>query len=205
MDRPGRQCVRRSERDHGRRGESLRSPRRFWATRVALVSPRVFTILLTKLFTIAQNFHANSPLPSAQVLNANLADPDVPCGSVEVGGIWRSSCKWPFRCCSTWRPPHTLTEHGSPLSRATTRSTLSTPDSRSTLSSTTVVDTPPRSLQDDQEVREVAPPTPGAHVIKDPEHPHMSTPVRANQVTTTTPADSAKKAGDNDGHPINLN
>ena len=141
--------------------------------------------LLTKLFTIAQNFHANSPLPSAQVLNANLADPDVPCGSVEVGGIWRSSCKWPFRCCSTWRPPHTLTEHGSPLSRATTRSTLSTPDSRSTLSSTTVVDTPPRSLQDDQEVREVAPPTPGAHVTKDPEHPYMPTPVRANQVTTS--------------------
>ena len=80
-----------------------------------------------------------------------------------------------------------------------------TPDSRSTLSSTTVVDTPPRSLQDDQEVREVAPPTPGAHVTRDPEHPYMSTPARANQVTTTTPADSAKKAGDNDGHPINLN
>ena len=30
------------------------------------------------------------------------------------------------------------------------------------------------------------------------------TPVRTNQVTTTTPSDSAKKAGDNEGHPINL-
>ena len=102
---------------------------------------------------------------------------------------------------SAWRPPHTLTEFGSPLSRATPPST---PDSRSTLSST-VVDTPPGALQDDQEVREVAPPTPGAHVTKDPEHPYMSTPARANQVTTTTPADSAKKAGDNDDYPINLN
>ena len=27
---------------------------------------------------------------------------------------------------------------------------------------------------------------------------------RANQVTTTTPADDAKKAGNNEGHPINL-
>ena len=135
------------------------------------------------------------------MLNANLADPDVPCGSVEVGGIWRSSCKWPFRCCSTWRPPHTRPEHGLPLSRATPPST---PNSRSTPSSTEA-GTPPGARQDDQEVREVAPPTPGAHVIKDPEHPHMSTPVRANQVTTTTPADSAKKAGDNDDHPINLN
>ena len=35
-------------------------------------------------------------------------------------------------------------------------------------------------------------------------HPYMPTPVRANQVTTTTPADSAKKAGDNTEHPINL-
>ena len=59
--------------------------------------------------------------------------------------------------------------------------------------------------QDDQEeVREVAPPTPGAHVTRDPEHPYMSTPARAYQVTTTTPADSAKKAGDDDDHPINL-
>ena len=80
----------------------------------------------------------------------------------------------------------------------------STPDSRSTLGST-VVDTPPGALQGDQEVCEVAPPTPGAHVTKDPEHPYMSTPARANQVTTTTPADSVKKAGDNDDHPINLN
>ena len=101
------------------------------------------------------------------------------------------------------------------LSREKTRSaaaelgvndpTICIPDSRSTLSSTTVVDTPPRSLQDDEEVREVAPPTPGVHVTKDPEHPYTSTPVRANQVTTTTPADSAKKAGDNDDHPVNLN
>ena len=68
-----------------------------------------------------------------------------------------------------------------------------------------VVDTPLGALQDDQEVREVAPPTPGAHVTRDPEHPYMSTPARANHVTTTTPADSAKKAGDNDDHPINLN
>ena len=97
--------------------------------------------------------------------------------------------------------PHTLTEHGSPLSRATPPRT---PDSRSSLSSTTVVDTPPGAFQDDQEVREVAPPTPGAHVTRDPEHPYMSTPARATQGTTTTPADSAKKAGDNDGHPINL-
>ena len=139
-------------------------------------------------------------LSSAQVLNSNLDDPDFQCGSVEVGGIWRSNCRWPFRCCTRWRPPHTLTEFGSPLSRATPPST---PNSRSTLSSTEV-GTPPGALQDDQEVREVAPPTPGAHVTKDPEHPYMPTPVRANQAATTTPADSAKKAGDNDGHPINL-
>ena len=102
---------------------------------------------------------------------------------------------------TTWQPAHTLTEFGSPLSRATP---LSTPNSRSTLSSTEA-GTPPGALQDDQEVREVAPPPPGAHVTKDPEHPYMSTPARANQVTTTTPADSAKKAGDNDDYPINLN
>ena len=41
------------------------------------------------------------------------------CGSVEVGGIRLSNCQWPFRCCSTFRPPHTLTEYGLPLSRAT--------------------------------------------------------------------------------------
>ena len=135
------------------------------------------------------------------MLKAKLDDPQYECGSVEVGGIWRSSCQWPFRCCSTWRPPHTLTEFGSPLSRA---SPPRTPDSRSTLSSTTVVGTPPGALQDDQDVGEVGPPTSGAHVTRDPEHPYMSTPARANQVTTTTPADSAKKAGDNDDHPINL-
>ena len=60
-----------------------------------------------------------------------------------ASAIWRSNCQWPFRCCSTWRPAHTLTEHGSPLSRATPPST---PDSRSSLSSTTVVDTPPGAL-----------------------------------------------------------
>ena len=141
----------------------------------------------------------------AQVLNANLANPDKVCGAVEVGGIWRShaaTCQWPWRCCSTYRPAHTLTEFGSPLSRATT--TPSTPNSRSTLSSTEA-GMPPGALQDDHDVWEVAPPTPGAHVTRDPEHPYMPTPVRANQVTTTTPADSAKKAGDNDDHPINLN
>ena len=105
---------------------------------------------------------------------------------------------WPFRCCSTWRSAHTLTEFGSPLSRATPPST---PNSRSTLGSTTDAETPPR---DDPEVEEVAPPTPGAHVEADPNHPYMPTPVRANQVTSTTPADSAKKTGDTDGHPINL-
>ena len=135
---------------------------------------------------------------SAQELNAKLADPDYQCGSAEVGGIWRSNCRWPFRCCSTWRPPHTLTEHGSPLSRATPPST---PDSRSTLGST-VVDTPPGASPS---VYEVAPPTPGADVERDPEHPYMPTPVRANQVTTTTPADSDKKAGANESHPANLN
>ena len=40
---------------------------------------------------------------------------------------------------------------------------------------------------------------------RDEEHPYMPTPVRANQVTTTTPAASAKKAGANEGHPVNLN
>ena len=40
---------------------------------------------------------------------------------------------------------------------------------------------------------------------RDEEHPYMPTPVRANQVTTTTPADNAKKAGANEGHPVNLN
>ena len=117
------------------------------------------------------------------------------------GTTLRAHTEWPFRCCSTWRPPHTLTEHGSPISRATPPST---PNSRSTLSSTEA-GTPPGAQQDDQEVCEVAPPTPGAHVTKDPEDPYMPTPVRANQVATTTPADSAKKAGNNDDHPINLN
>ena len=137
-----------------------------------------------------------------QVLEARLDNPAFWCGDEDIGRIWRSACQWPLRCCSTWRPPHTLTEHGSPLSRATPPST---PNSRSTLGSTTEADTPPGALQDDQEVSEVAPPTPGAHVTKDPEHPYMATPVRANEVTTTTPADSAKKAGSNDGHPVNLN
>ena len=36
----------------------------------------------------------------------------------------------------------------------------------STLGSTTEAGTPPGALQDDQEVREVAPPTPGAHVTR---------------------------------------
>ena len=121
-------------------------------------------------------------------------------GSVELGGIWRSNCRWPFLCCTTWRPPHTLTEFGSPLSRATPPST---PNSRSTLGSTEA-GTPPGALQDDHEVYEVAPPTPGADVSKDAEHPYMPTPVRTSQVTTTTPSDRAKKAGDNEGHPINL-
>ena len=110
----------------------------------------------------------------------------------DVLGNWQAT---------TWQPAHTLTEFGSPLSRATPPSTL---NSRSTLS-ITEAGTPPGAVQDDQEVREVAPPTPGAHVTRDLEHPYMSTPARANQVTTTTPADSAKKAGDNDDHPINLN
>ena len=55
----------------------------------------------------------------AQVLNSNLDNPDLRCGSAEVGGILRSNCRWPFRCCTTWRPAHTLTEFGSPLSRLT--------------------------------------------------------------------------------------
>ena len=42
-------------------------------------------------------------------------------------------------------------------------------------------------------------------VERDEEHPYMPNPVRANQVTTTTPADSVKKAGANEGRPVNLN
>jgi hypothetical protein len=142
-----------------------------------------------------------------QVLNANLGNPDLQfrCGSAGVGGIWRSVCRWPFRCCSTMRPAHTLTHHGSPLSRASTEST--TPDTRSTLGSTTEEDSPGGNPQEQEapatEVREVAPPTPGAHITRDSEHPYMPTPVRS-QVTTTTPADQGKKPVENDGHPINL-
>ena len=92
--------------------------------------------------------------------------------------------------------------HGQALISSPPRAAAATA-SRSTLSSTEA-GTPPGALQDDHDVWEVAPPTPGAHVTRDPEHPYMPTPVRANHVTTTTPADSAKKSGDNAGHPINL-
>ena len=137
-----------------------------------------------------------------------LANPDLQfrCGSAEVGGIWRLACRWPFRCCATARPAHTLTHHGSPLSRASTEST--TPNTRSTLGSTTEEEDSPGANPQEQDapatvVREIAPPTPGAHVTRDPEHPYMPTPVRG-QVTTTTPADQGKKTGDNAGHPLNL-
>ena len=145
-----------------------------------------------------------------QVLNATLANPDLQfrCGSAGMGGIWRSVCHWPFRCCATMRPAHTvhtLTHHGSPLSCASTEST--TPGTRSTLGSTTEEDSPGGDPQEQDapatKVREVAPPTPGAHVTQDPEHPEMPTPVRS-RVTTTTPANKGKKAGEYEGHPINL-
>ena len=74
---------------------------------------------------------------------------------------------------------------------------VSTPQSASSLS-TTVASTP------GNEVSEVAPPTPGSRVTRDPAHPYMPTPVRTSQAPTTTPADGAKKAGENDGHPMNL-
>ena len=64
---------------------------------------------------------------------------------------------------------------------------------------------PAPSVQDEPEteVREEAPSTPGAFVAKDPEHPHMPTPVRS-RVTKTTPVAHGKTSGETEGHPINL-
>ena len=64
---------------------------------------------------------------------------------------------------------------------------------------------PVLSVQDEPgtEVREVAPPTPGAYVAKDPEHPNVPTPVRS-KVTKTTPSAHCKTSGEAEGHPINL-
>ena len=61
---------------------------------------------------------------------------------------------------------------------------------------------PVLSVQDEPgtEVREVAPPTPGAFVAKDPEHPYMPTPKRS-RVTKTTPSSHGKTAGEAEGHP----
>ena len=110
------------------------------------------------------------------------------------------------------RGRHTLslTHDGSPLSCASTESTTPTHsfDSSSTLGSTTEEEDSPGANPEEQvvppaEVREIAPPPPGAHVTRDPEHPYMPTPVRG-QVTTTTPADQGKKQGESAGHPFNL-
>ena len=51
-----------------------------------------------------------------QVLNANLANPDLQfrCGSATVGGISRTSCQWPFRCCAQHTVPRSPREHDKP-------------------------------------------------------------------------------------------
>ena len=139
-----------------------------------------------------------------QVLEANLANPEVKCGSAEVGGIWRDECRWPFKCCNTLRPAHTLTKHGAPISRASTASSVSTPHSYSTSLSGTTMVSQGGTPDSHSSVEEVAPPTPGSRVTRDPQHPAMATP-KHTQVDTTTPArDEDKKAGGNAGHPINL-
>ena len=51
-----------------------------------------------------------------QVLDARLASPAYRCFTVELGGLHRSNCRWPFTCCATRRPRWALSEHGSPAS-----------------------------------------------------------------------------------------
>ena len=102
------------------------------------------------------------------------------------------------------RPAHTLTKHGSPISRAsTTASSVSTPHSYSTSVGGATTASQGGTPDSQSSVEEVAPPTPGSRVTRDPQHPEMATPKRT-QVDTTTPADEDKQAGGNAGHPINL-
>ena len=128
---------------------------------------------------------------------ANLASPDLQfrCGAAEVGGISRFKCQFPFRCCShdTGGVPLTPREKDKPHDWWTATTEADSPDP----SAPSVKDEP------GTEVREVAPPTPGAFVAKDPEHPYMPTPKRS-RVTKTTPSSHGKTAGEAEGHPINL-
>ena len=66
-----------------------------------------------------------------------------------------------------------------------------------------IQNSPSDSELDAGEVKEVAPPTPGASVVKDEEHPYAPTPKRT-KVTVTTPAAQEKKSGCSSTHPINM-
>ena len=110
------------------------------------------------------------------------------CGSAEIGEMRRLNCRAPYSCCCP--PPRyedECNEFGSPLSRASPLSLGTTVSQEGTPQSS---DTP----------YEVAPPTPGTNVTKDPNHSWAGTPRRTNP-NTCTPSGDDKISGNRADNP----
>ena len=101
----------------------------------------------------------------------------------------RLNCRVPYRCCCPGpQPENECNEFGSPLSKASPGSSLGT----------TVSEAP--TPQSSDTPYEVAPPTPGTSVTKDPVHSWAGTPQRTKP-TQGTPSGDEKISGNRADHP----
>ena len=56
-------------------------------------------------YCMGTSYCRDGPPPTPwQVFEARLANPAFRCGREELNGLWRCSCRWPFKCCNTRRP-----------------------------------------------------------------------------------------------------
>ena len=101
----------------------------------------------------------------------------------------RLNCRVPYRCCCPGpQPENECNDFGSPLSKASPGSSLGT----------TVSEAP--TPQSSDTPYEVAPPTPGTSVTKDPVHSWAGTPQRTKP-TQGTPSGDEKISGNRADHP----
>ena len=154
---------------------------------VGEVGNSYFAYLLCHYFVILPKILGSSHV-CPQLLKERLHVPAFVCGSAEIGEMRRLNCRAPYSCCCP--PPRyedECNEFGSPLSRASPLSLGTTVSQEGTPQSS---DTP----------YEVAPPTPGTNVTKDPNHSWAGTPRRTNP-NTCTPSGDDKISGNRADHP----
>ena len=117
--RPGRLARRR------RAGDSTPC---VWGSRLGQV--RIFQNLIKNLPARAARKNLSKFACAQEELERRLDNPSYPCRHEDIGGISRDSCRWPFTCCSTWRPEWTKNEWGSPRRNEGPTDDESSPPSR---------------------------------------------------------------------------